>query len=244
MSKCYASEVIKLAKAEVGTVEKPVNDVKYNTWYYGRRVNGDAYKWCMVFISFLLDKCGGLHLIGGKSASCANTINWFQKHKQWHTSNPKVGDLVFFTYSHVGLVIEVHNGYVVTIEGNTSSGNSGSQRNGGGVYKRTRNSSIKGYGRPKYDAKPKKEKTKKKTTKKPATSTTATKPKTTDKAKSVNYKVKVTAASLRIRKSYSTLSKILGRYKKGKIVQVTKEYKGWLLTSKGWISAKYTTKVK
>lgn len=149
-------QIIDLAKKEVGTVEKVSNDVKYNTWYYGKEVNdkkqgGDVYPWCMAFQSWLFDQKKSLSAIGGKSCSCSQTKNWFKNNKRWYKS-PKVGDLVFFTYSHIGLVIEVHDGYIITIEGNTSSNDSGSQRNGGMVAKRTRSSSIDGYGRPKYDA--------------------------------------------------------------------------------------------
>ncbi len=159
MKKVYASTIVNLAKKEVGTVEKNSNDVKYNTWYYGHSVNdknkgGCVYPWCMAFISWLFNQSDALNLIGGKSASCSQTINWFQKHKQWYTSNPQIGDLVFFTYSHVGLVIAVNGKTITTIEGNTSSNDSGSQRNGGMVAKRTRTSNIKGYGRPQYDKKP------------------------------------------------------------------------------------------
>lgn len=54
------------------------------------------------------------------------------------------GDLVVFNFGsgiakHVGLARGPAKGGVIpTIEGNTSAGNSGSQANGGGVYKRTR----------------------------------------------------------------------------------------------------------
>jgi hypothetical protein len=53
---------------------------------------------------------------------------------------------------HVGFVERVRaDGTLVTIEGNTSSGTSGSQDNGGGVYRRTRPPAyVVGYGRPAY----------------------------------------------------------------------------------------------
>lgn len=153
--KCYASTIIDLAKKQVGVVEKPTNKVKYNKWFYGKDVSGDAYPWCMAFQSWLFYKCGRLDLIGGKSASCAQTVAWFKKNKQWH-SKPKVGDLVFFTFSHVELVIGINSdGSVNTIGGNTSADDKGSQRNGGQVAKKHRTASILGYGRPKYDKKPK-----------------------------------------------------------------------------------------
>lgn len=70
------------------------------------------------------------------------------------------GDLVMFDWhgdgvaDHIGIVEVNHpdDGWMQTIEGNTSSGNGGSQSNGGGVYRRARNySSIIGVARPYYE---------------------------------------------------------------------------------------------
>lgn len=70
------------------------------------------------------------------------------------------GDLVMFDWQgdgvadHIGIVEENHpdEGWMQTIEGNTSPSNGGSQSNGGGVYRRARNySSIIGVARPYYE---------------------------------------------------------------------------------------------
>lgn len=47
-----AAELLKIAAAEVGTKEVPANsnNVKYNTWYYGKVVSGSAYAWCAAFV--------------------------------------------------------------------------------------------------------------------------------------------------------------------------------------------------
>ena len=39
------NEIIDLAQSQVGTKESPSNsnNVKYNTWYYGKAVNGSSY---------------------------------------------------------------------------------------------------------------------------------------------------------------------------------------------------------
>lgn len=150
-----AYELIKFAKTQIGVKENPVNsnNVKYNTWYYGRPVSGSAYPWCCVLISYAFDQMGAKELIK-KTASCMEMAQWFKDHKQWHT-NPKIGDIVFFKFgtnnrwtNHVGLVIDVQNGFITTIEGNTSIN---SNDNGGSVMKRTRNmANVVGFGRPKY----------------------------------------------------------------------------------------------
>jgi hypothetical protein len=70
--------------------------------------------------------------------------------KGWTTdgSKAKKGDLVilFGRGQHVGTVRSIDSGYAYTWEGNTSSGNSGSQSNGGGSYKRSRSRSSETYG--------------------------------------------------------------------------------------------------
>jgi hypothetical protein len=63
-------------------------------------------------------------------------------------SRAKTGDLVvlFGRGVHVGTVRSVDANYVYTWEGNTSSGNGGSQSNGGGSYKRARSRRTETYG--------------------------------------------------------------------------------------------------
>ena len=48
------NDILKIAKAEIGVKESPANsnDVKYNTWYYKKSVQG-AYPWCAVFVSWV-----------------------------------------------------------------------------------------------------------------------------------------------------------------------------------------------
>ena len=45
-----ASTIIKTASNEIGVKETGNNNVKYNTEYYGKAVNGDAIRWCAVFV--------------------------------------------------------------------------------------------------------------------------------------------------------------------------------------------------
>jgi len=145
-------EVIDIAKGELGTVENPPNSnkVKYNTWFYGREVQGADYPWCCVFICWLFRNEPKLIK---KTASCMDLYNWFKKNGQL-VKNPQAGDIAFFKFNtnsrftnHTGLVISVDGIVKNTIEGNTSTT---SQDNGGKVMQRNRYSNIIGYGRPKY----------------------------------------------------------------------------------------------
>jgi hypothetical protein len=57
-----------------------------------------------------------------------------------------VGSIVVFKFAHAGVVISGERTHDTTVEGNTSAGRKGSQRNGNGVFQRTRRHSIiKGY---------------------------------------------------------------------------------------------------
>ena len=146
-------KVIEIAKKYVGVTEYPPNsnNVIFNTKFYGREVSGN-YPWCCAFIWYIHNEAG---VDIKKTASCAELGTWFKNNGKFKTSAPKVGDIVFFKFSgslrwtnHVGIVVEVGNGYIKTIEGNTSSDEKGSQSNGGIVAERKRklNSTIVGFG--------------------------------------------------------------------------------------------------
>ena len=49
------NKLLAIASAEVGITEYPPNsnNVKYNTWFYGRQVQGKNYPWCCAFISYI-----------------------------------------------------------------------------------------------------------------------------------------------------------------------------------------------
>lgn len=152
------NDILKIAKAEIGVKESPANsnNVKYNTWYYGKSVNGSAYPWCAAFVSWVFSQVDSTLI--KKSVSCMDIGSWFKSNNQWKTNNPQPGDVVFFKFNtnsrwtnHIGLVESVNSdGSINTIEGNTSVS---SDDDGGSVMRRTRKSNIVGYGVPKYDSK-------------------------------------------------------------------------------------------
>lgn len=156
-----ASEIIKLAKSQIGVKENPPesNNVKYNTKYYGREVNGSNYPWCCVFVWWLFEekKCSNLFFDGNKTASCTALMNYYKKNGQ-EVKEYKPGDIVFYDWNkndgfayHVGIITEIlENGKIKAIEGNTSK--NGSQDNGGAVLEQIRNKNqIVCVCRPKYN---------------------------------------------------------------------------------------------
>ena len=55
VNKDQVNRIVAIANGEVGITEYPPNsnNVKYNTWFYGRQVKGNNYPWCAAFISYI-----------------------------------------------------------------------------------------------------------------------------------------------------------------------------------------------
>lgn len=148
-----AEQVLAVARREIGYREGANNANKYGAAYGMNNV-----AWCMEFIWWIFREAGAGSLIHPKTAYTPTAADWHRSRGQWSTS-PRVGDLVFFNWpdsvnriQHVGIVEAVEANAVVTIEGNTSGSDSGSQSDGGGVWRRrrARNTSIVGYAHPAY----------------------------------------------------------------------------------------------
>lgn len=131
---------IEIVKSQIGVAEKGHNNIKYNTWYYGKPVqdrnsSSATYAWCGVFISWCANEAGIPESIIPKTASSRAYANWYNDRGQYtkykSSYTPKVGDLIFIdwqkkrggisTIDHVGIVIAVEDGKVITVEGNFSN---------------------------------------------------------------------------------------------------------------------------
>lgn len=172
------------AKAEVGYKEKRTNsqldnktanagsgnwtkyaqdiDNKYPKFYNGKK---NGYAWCDIFVDWNFITCFGyknaLAMLYQPEyscgAGCSNSANYYRRNKAFY-STPQVGDQVFFGEygyeGHTGIVVAVNGNTITTVEGNTSGG-SGVDGNGDGVYQKTYNLNstyIPGFGRPNWDA--------------------------------------------------------------------------------------------
>lgn len=179
-----AERVIATARAEIGYIEKETNsqlndktanpgDGNWNKYardldalgiVYNGRKNG--YAWCDIFTDWCFIYTFGLETgmallcqaEKGLGAGCTYSAQYYEAKGQFHKSNPKPGDQIFFTDDggktmyHTGLVVGVSNNRVYTIEGNTSSA-AGVVPNGGCVRDKSYPlgaSYIGGYGRPDY----------------------------------------------------------------------------------------------
>ena len=161
-----AEQLIKIAEAEVGYLEKKTNsnlddktaNAGYNNWtkyardlykagYYNGNKNGFA--WCDCFVDWLfLQLCEGdakkaqwlICQTGSLGAACGYSAGYYRTAGRFYTSKPKPGDQIFFgtrgNEAHTGIVYKVDSSKVYTIEGNTS-GTAGVVANGGGVFKKS-----------------------------------------------------------------------------------------------------------
>ena len=153
---CTAKEMIEFAKTFIGIKEYPANS---NRTQFGEAYGFNGVPWCCIFQWYLFNKKGmAAQFYGGKkTASCTTLMNWAKSKHKFYTTGYQPGDLVFYNFDnkldadHIGLITEVHNGYIMAIEGNTSPGKRGSQDNGGMVcLKKRSNSLILGVYRPDY----------------------------------------------------------------------------------------------
>ena len=149
------SELLDIARRQIGVKECPPNsnNVRYNTWYYGREVSGAAYPWCVVFAQWVFDQAG--MKLPVRTASCGALMRSAQSAGCWVTKGYQPGDVVIYDFpggaatDHCGIVESVDGTYISAIEGNTSST---SDADGGAVERRARKfAQIVGAVRPSYD---------------------------------------------------------------------------------------------
>ena len=142
--------VIQIARWQVGVLESPAGSNKQK---YGEAYGWNGVAWCMIFVWWCF-KEAGFNL--KKTASCTELMKSYAESKQWVTKGFKPGDIAMFDFSgkkqiteHTGIIVEVGDGHVITIEGNTGSGNN---TNGGAVMERKRDLKyVTGVCRPMYN---------------------------------------------------------------------------------------------
>ena len=162
-----AKEVISLALAEVGYLEKKSNSQldsktanagKNNYTKYARDLDAIAglyngkkngFPWCDVFVDWLFVKSFGektakkLLCQPDKSlgAGCGYSADYYKKKGQFHTKDPKPGDQIFFLDSAGDVA---HTGIVYKVDNlyvytveGNTSTTAGVIANGGGVFKKS-----------------------------------------------------------------------------------------------------------
>ena len=102
----------------------------------------EGYPWCAAMIEFCCDVAGVEQsgLSDRASAAVAQWLSWAKANGKV-VKDPQRGDLCVWIRTdgnHMGIVVTPGTSYINSIEGNTSSGATGSQRDGGGCYRRSR----------------------------------------------------------------------------------------------------------
>jgi hypothetical protein len=151
----FAKELVNVANTQIGIFENPRNS---NTGpevegFYQRStfLNGTGWAWCAAFVCYLFKTAASKKGIQysfklPKTAGAYDFKNWANNNSKYiEVLSPPFnkilpGDVIIFNFSHIGLSISQMTGSKIdTIEGNTDASGS---REGGGVYKKSRNISL------------------------------------------------------------------------------------------------------
>ena len=158
-----ATDALRVAAGEIGYSrwDDPEAGSKYGRDYatrHGAYYGASGVPYCAMFVTWVL-RAAGMEPVGGDFAYVPYMIQAAQQAGRLipkHNAVP--GDYLCFDWDgdgiadHVGFVEANRGSWVQTIEGNTSSGQEGSQSNGGGVYRRARSwDDVVAVIRPEYE---------------------------------------------------------------------------------------------
>ncbi len=162
---CQRADIIGHAATQIGYTEGMWSINKYGAW-----MDANKQDWCAIFVSWCADRAGVAQSVIPHTTSATTCCYGVRRSGQWHYSQyrggdytPRPGDLIFFnwignydnTCSHVGIVAEVTENTVITVEGNayysgeykTLNWNDGVRNKCYSLDNRT----ICGYGVPAYE---------------------------------------------------------------------------------------------
>jgi hypothetical protein len=150
-----ARDVVRVAESKVGYVERGGSDGHSGniTEFWAELDPGlQGQPWCACFIRWTDKHAHGPVLPISNPYYCPSIVTYARQHGLWNPRGhkAKAGDYVLFDFEghgvaeHIGRLRRDWDGHsnALTVEGNTSSGNYGSQANGGGVYNRVREASL------------------------------------------------------------------------------------------------------
>lgn len=167
MAETRNPNAIKVLAAAKKFVDQGYKEGENNDTIFGKWFGLNHQPWCAMFVSYCFNEAGMVDLVkaqGAKGfASCNPAVKWFAKNGQLvPVGQAQPGDIVFFNFDadattaeHVGIVYQndTVKSKLITFEGNTAGDNAGSQANGDGAYKKSRNYGlIMAVARPKWPA--------------------------------------------------------------------------------------------
>jgi hypothetical protein len=148
-------QILTIAHQEAGNTAHNHEIGGYNCNYYTTALgvgssgcsNGwRSEQWCADFVKWDWKKAGAD--VTGINGRADSLMTYGQHHGTWHTSNPKPGDAVYFTFGHVGIVVSSTSSTVTYISGNTYNSATGKDD---GLLQKTisrTGTSIGGYASP------------------------------------------------------------------------------------------------
>jgi len=150
-------QFLAVARRYDGITENPPGS---NQNPFSERLGRPREPWCADYVVACAREAGVK--LPSESAYCPTMADAFRRAGRF-VHDPQPGDLGFFDFpgdnthgiQHVEIVVEPRGPQVHDVGGNTSSGDAGSQDNGGGVFERLRSAGwVVGYGRPAFDDEP------------------------------------------------------------------------------------------
>lgn len=146
---------LEIADTQLFVREKTGNNDGTDVESYLKAVGlGKGYAWCMAFVFWIFQKASTELKIKNPVPKTAGVLDCYAKAKKlgYQVTEPQEGDQFIMDFGsgkgHTGLVTEVKDKSIYTVEGNTSADPTyaGEDRDGNGVFERNRSkTSIKGY---------------------------------------------------------------------------------------------------
>lgn len=141
-----APKIVEIALKEVGVEEVDGTNCGPRVNQYKAATNlppEEPWPWCAAFVCWVVREAMKATFKRPTTAGAWNLENWSLKQdnstqtRKPHRGDIKPGDIVVFTFSHVGFAVGEpdEEGYVSTLEANTDAAGS---REGGGVFRKRR----------------------------------------------------------------------------------------------------------
>lgn len=140
---------VQWAQTQVGLIEEPGNTGPHVATYLAAVGLPEGYPYCAAFVSKGLD-VGDVSYPHTRSALATDFIVEYSIHTKYIRRGiitPESGWLLVFRkgdtrFGHIAIIERIRQKVLITIEANTSSDDSGSQRDGEGVYRKQRGFGI------------------------------------------------------------------------------------------------------
>ena len=174
MGSVYASDVVKMARSYIGTMEDPAGSNRTIFGYYLDQCNyfipqkKNGISWCGTFCDCMVmfaarpqdrsnnDKKYDAQYVlfqpsyNNYSCGVNEFASYFKNAGEFYLTDPQPGDIVFFRLNtgkeHCGIIETVDGDRITTIEGNSVDAVRSKT-----YYRSDSSNGISGYGRPRYD---------------------------------------------------------------------------------------------